>query len=79
MSESNPPGQNENDHALGRQLRGSSLLLAGRMLSKFVNFGIQVAIVRLLTKDDYGAFAYGLALALAGPRLVIYPLPCPAR
>lgn len=56
--------------SLDRQLRGSSILLAGRLLSKFINFGIQVAIIRLLTKDDFGAFAYGLALAGAGEVLV---------
>lgn len=57
-----------------KHLRGSSLLLAGRMLSKVINFGIQVAIVRLLTKDDFGAFAYGLALALAGEVVVKFGL-----
>lgn len=46
--------------------RGSAILLAGRMLSKVINFFIQVAIVRLLTKDDFGAFAYGLAIVGAG-------------
>lgn len=46
--------------------RGSALLLVGRIISKTINFGIQVAIVRLLTKDDFGAFAYGLALVGAG-------------
>ena len=56
--------------SLDQQLRGSSVLLAGRLLSKFINFGIQVAIIRLLTKDDFGAFAYGLALAGAGEVLV---------
>lgn len=56
--------------AIDRQLRGSSLLLAGRLLSKLVNFGVQVAIIRLLTKDDFGAFAYGLALVAAGEVLV---------
>lgn len=57
-------------HSLDQQLRGSSVLLAGRLLSKFINFGIQVAIIRLLTKDDFGAFAYGLALAGTGEVLV---------
>lgn len=56
----------EDGKALGKQLRGSSMLLAGRLMAKAFNFGIQVAIVRLLTKDDFGAFAYGLAIALAG-------------
>ncbi|HEB89289.1 MAG TPA: hypothetical protein ENI85_06935 [Deltaproteobacteria bacterium] len=64
------PGQS----ALGRHVRGSSLLLLGRMASKVVNFAVQVAIVRLLTKDDYGAFAYGLALALAGELVVKFGL-----
>lgn len=56
--------------SIDRQLRGSSILLAGRLLSKFINFGVQVAIIRLLTKDDFGAFAYGLALVAAGEVLV---------
>lgn len=60
--------------ATGKQLRGSSLLLVGRMLSKFVNFGVQVAVVRLLSKGDYGVFAYGLALALAGELVVKFGL-----
>ncbi len=61
-------------HEVDRQLRGSSLLLVGRMLSKVVNFGVQVAIVRLLSKDDFGVFAYGLALALAGELVVKFGL-----
>jgi O-antigen/teichoic acid export membrane protein len=68
--ESGAAHQQESQKALGKQLRGSSMLLAGRIMSKGFNFGIQVAIVRLLTKDDYGAFAYGLALALAGEFIV---------
>lgn len=56
--------------ATSKQLRGSSLLLVGRMLSKLVNFGVQVAIVRLLSKEDFGVFAYGLALVLAGELVV---------
>ncbi|XOV83301.1 MAG: oligosaccharide flippase family protein [bacterium] len=53
-----------------RQLRGSGLLLFGRLGSKVINFGVQVAIVRILTKDDFGAFAYGLAIVAAGELLV---------
>ena len=54
----------------GRHLRGSSLLLFGRLITKLVNFGLQVAIVRLLSKGDFGVFAYGLALAQAGELVV---------
>jgi O-antigen/teichoic acid export membrane protein len=45
-----------------RQIRGSSLLLAGRLLSRGVNFCVQVLIVRYLTKSDFGAFAYALGI-----------------
>lgn len=45
-----------------KQIRGSSLLLAGRLLSLVLNFGTQVMIVRYLSKTDYGAFAYALSI-----------------
>lgn len=44
------------------QLRGSSLLLMGRLLSRVINFVAQLLIVRHLNMEDYGAFAYGLAV-----------------
>lgn len=50
-----------NEKATRRQIRGSSLLLAGRLLSKGVNFVVQVMIVRYLSKTDYGAFALALS------------------
>jgi O-antigen/teichoic acid export membrane protein len=43
-------------------VRGSSLLLAGRLLSALLAFVTQVLIVRYLAKDAFGAFAYGLAI-----------------
>jgi O-antigen/teichoic acid export membrane protein len=50
-----------------RQLRGSSVLLVGRLLSVVLNLVTQVAIVRYLPTTDYGAFAYALAtVALVG-------------
>ena len=45
-----------------KQIRGSSLLLFGRLLSTFINFGAQVLIVRSLSKGEFGAFAYGLSI-----------------
>jgi O-antigen/teichoic acid export membrane protein len=42
-------------------VRGSGLLFAGRLLALGLNCLVQVLIVRYLAKDDYGAFAYGLA------------------
>ena len=46
-----------------KQIRGSSLLLVGRMISLGTNFLVQVLIVRYLQdKADYGAFAYALSV-----------------
>lgn len=45
-----------------KHLRGSSLLLLGRVFALVVNFGIQVLIVRHLSKAEYGAFAYALTV-----------------
>ena len=48
--------------ATRKHIRGSSLLLAGRLLSVSLNFVTQVLIVRYLSKSDYGAWAYSLAI-----------------
>ena len=56
------------------QIRGSSLVLAGRIVSLGLNFGVQVLIVRYLTKADYGAFAYALSVALFAHTLVLVGL-----
>ena len=48
--------------ATRKQIRGSSLLLAGKLLSVGLNLAAQVLIVRYLAKSDYGAWAYALAV-----------------
>lgn len=45
-----------------KQIRGSSLLLAGRVLSVGINFASQVLVVRYLSQADYGAWAYALSV-----------------
>lgn len=45
-----------------RQLRGSSGLVVGRLISLLLGMGTQVLLVRALSRTDYGAFAYTLAL-----------------
>jgi O-antigen/teichoic acid export membrane protein len=57
-----------------RQLRGSSLLLVGRFLSKGVNFAVQVLIVRYFVKSDYGAFAYALSIVAIGSTFITFGL-----
>ena len=48
-----------------RHIRGSTVLFAGRMISLGLNLATQVLIVRLLTKGQYGIFAYALAFGPA--------------
>lgn len=49
-----------------QQIRGSSLLLVGRMLGLGLDFVSQVLIVRHLSKGDYGAFALALSVVAIG-------------
>ena len=58
----------------GRQIRGSILLLAGRLIALAVNFAVQVVIVRYLSKSDYGAFAYALTVASLGSSVALLGL-----
>jgi O-antigen/teichoic acid export membrane protein len=44
------------------QIRGSSLLLSGRLIAALINFATQVLIARHLAKSDYGSWALGLAV-----------------
>ena len=60
--------------ATGKYLRGSSLLLGGRGVSLLLNLAVQVLSVRILTKSDYGAFAYALGVASVGSSMVLLGL-----
>jgi O-antigen/teichoic acid export membrane protein len=60
--------------ATRRQIRGSGLLLSGRLLSMGVNLATQVLIVRYLSKTDYGAFAYALSIAALGQSIATFGL-----
>lgn len=60
--------------AAKKHLRGSTLLLVGRLISMAANFAIQILIVRYLSKNDYGAFAYGLSLVSLGTQFVLLGL-----
>jgi O-antigen/teichoic acid export membrane protein len=48
--------------ATKREIRASTLFLAGRLILVGLNFLTQVLIVRYLSKTDYGAFAYALVV-----------------
>lgn len=56
------------------QIRGSSLLLAGRLLSMATNLAIQVLVVRALARADYGLFAYALSVVTVLATIVTFGL-----
>lgn len=49
-----------------QHVRGSMLLLVGRLLSLLFTVATQVIIIRALAKTDYGVFAYALTLVASG-------------
>lgn len=55
-----------------KHIRGSSMLLVGRMISLLTNFVVQVLTVRYLTKSDYGAFAWALSITALGSSFVVF-------
>lgn len=57
-----------------RQIRGSSLLLVGRMLSMAINFVVQILIVRYLSQTEYGAFAFALSIVAFGQTAITFGL-----
>ncbi len=60
--------------ATKKQIRGSSLLLFGKLLSMGINFAAQVVIVRYLSKTDYGAWAYALSVVSFCQNIAIFGL-----
>jgi O-antigen/teichoic acid export membrane protein len=62
------------DTATSKQIRGSSLLLVGRIVSLGVNFAVQIIVIRYLSKSDYGAFAYALSLVSLGSSIATFGL-----
>ena len=53
-------------------IRGSSLLAAGRIIAVGINFLVHVLIVRYLSQGDYGAFAYALSTVSLGSSIAVF-------
>jgi O-antigen/teichoic acid export membrane protein len=60
------------NHATKKHLRGSTLLLSGRVIAMAANFVVQVLVVRYLSKSDYGAFAYAFSIISLGSSLAVF-------
>jgi O-antigen/teichoic acid export membrane protein len=62
-SESRESGIAEPDDDIAREpIRGSSLLLLGRLVSLGVMCAVQILVVRHLSRTDYGAWTYALSV-----------------
>lgn len=55
-----------------RQIRGSSALFAGRLVSLVIGMLTQVLLVRELSRSSYGAFAFALALATSARTIISF-------
>jgi O-antigen/teichoic acid export membrane protein len=53
---------NHKNDAARKQIRGSSLLLAGKFISVGLKLASQVLVVRYLSQSDFGAFGYAMAI-----------------
>lgn len=69
------PARRVGKNATAAAVRGSSLLLLGKVLALALNFVSQVLIVRYLTKGDYGAFAYALSIVMLFKGIVLFGIP----
>lgn len=52
------------------QIKGSAVLMSGRVIEVLANMVVQVLVVRYLSKGDYGAFAYALSF-VASIRILV--------
>jgi len=62
LSEAVEPKDTERDDIAREPIRGSSLLLLGRLMALGVMCAVQVLIVRHLSRTDYGAWTYALSV-----------------
>lgn len=67
-------GMVDQQKAVGKHIRGSSMLMVGRFIALAVNFLVQVITVRYLTKSDYGAFVYALTIASIGATFALWSM-----
>jgi O-antigen/teichoic acid export membrane protein len=56
------------------QVRGSAWLLIGQMVGIAINLSAQVLVVRYLTKESFGAFAFALSIIAVGEVLATFGL-----
>lgn len=66
--------ENTATNATRKHIRGSSLLLVGRLVMLGLNFGVQVLTVRYLTKSDFGAFSFAMSFVAVSAVVALFGL-----
>ncbi len=69
------PAPGSSPAADSQLVRGSSLILVGRVVAQAVEFALQIFFVRYLSKGDYGALGYALALVVLLRAVALFELP----
>jgi O-antigen/teichoic acid export membrane protein len=71
--------RNTTDGEARRHIRGSTLLLSGRVISLGLNFAAQILTVRYLSKAEFGSFAFALSLVSLGTAFSVMGLDTTVR
>ena len=64
MDVPSPPRSFPAPDTAAQQLRGSTLLVAGRGVGIAINFATQIITVQYLSKSDFGVLAYALSISV---------------
>jgi len=70
-----PPVAGRTAPAEADYVRGSTLLVVGRLVAQLADIGVLVLLARYLSKSDYGALAYALSLVILFKALALFELP----
>lgn len=68
------PGKTSKDEVVRKQVRGSAVMLFGRLLALGLNLLVHVLVVRYLTKAEYGSFAFAIAMVAVATNILLLGL-----
>lgn len=74
VGEKRGPGPARTESGAAEHIRGSWLLVLGRLANVGIDFAVQVMLVRYLSTTDYGAFAYALSVVSLTATLAVMGL-----
>ena len=69
------PATRPDDEDIAPQVRGSGLIFAANLFAALVELVSQVVLVRVLSKGQFGAFAFAIALVLFVQNIAVFGMP----